>query len=248
MPTPARITANACAELRRRRGCRAPCRRSRRQTIARAIRPPSSGNAGTRLNTRISTFISSSQLSDSSTGVICTDAVERDRVRSAGGARRSRGRRPGTASTKQNVASGPAAAILNSSPGERSVAAHLRQAAEQEQLDPLDLDPLAARDQRVAELVHDQRAEEQQHGRDRRQVGDAVGAVQRPCGTTPTAGRSAGTASGTSCASTPIRIPKTSHQLDRAAHGRTCCNGGTGDQAVKAGQGPMPNCNETGNR
>ena len=56
--------------------------------------------------------------------------------------------------------------------------AHLGESAEQEQLDPLDLDSLRARRQRVAHLMDDQRAEEQQYGRDSRQIGDAVGGVQ----------------------------------------------------------------------
>ena len=59
------------------------------------------------------------------------------------------------------------------------VAAHVGGAAEQEQLDALHLDALAPRGERVPELVHDQRAEEQQHGDDRRQVGDVVRGVQR---------------------------------------------------------------------
>ena len=115
-PTPARITANPwpiCAAVL------VPCRLEpvTRQTIARAIRPPSSGNAGTRLNASSSTFQNSSQLSASSTGVIWT-------VPSSSAAWISRcGPTIAMSSarhtiTNRNVASGPAAAILKSSPGD----------------------------------------------------------------------------------------------------------------------------------
>ena len=69
MPTPASSSANPCPSFA---ATRVPARFSpvTRHTIARAIRPPSSGNAGTRLNTSSRTFQNSSQLSDSSTGVI----------------------------------------------------------------------------------------------------------------------------------------------------------------------------------
>ncbi len=63
--------------------------------------------------------------------------------------------------------------------GRGGVAAHLREPAEQEQLDSLDLDSLPPRRERVTELVQDKRGKEQQHGDDGGQVSDAVGAVQR---------------------------------------------------------------------
>ncbi len=56
------------------------------------------------------------------------------------------------------VTSGPAAAILNSSPGRRRLARQLRDAAEEPQVDAVGLDPLPPRGQRVAELVEDERA------------------------------------------------------------------------------------------
>ena len=62
--------------------------------------------------------------------------------------------------------------------GRDGIAAHLGQPAEQEQVDPADRDPLPPGHQGVAELVHDQGAEQDQHGDDRGQVGHAVGAVQ----------------------------------------------------------------------
>ena len=62
--------------------------------------------------------------------------------------------------------------------GSTGVAAHLREPTEQEQIDALHLDPLATGGERVSQFVHDQRAEQDQHGDHRGQVGDAVGAVQ----------------------------------------------------------------------
>ena len=55
------------------------------------------------------------------------------------------------------------------------VARHPRHAAEEPQVDAADLDPLAARDERMAELVQDQRREEQHHRSD----GDDVGLRHR---------------------------------------------------------------------
>ena len=59
---------------------------------------------------------------------------------------------------------GPAAATRNSSPGvsESRVGAH--EAAEEEQVDAADADALAARGERVPELVQHDRAEEQERG------------------------------------------------------------------------------------
>ena len=50
-------------------------------------------------------------------------------------------------------------------------AAGARDPAERPQVDPDDAQPVAARDERVAELVQDQRGEEPQHGGDGDQVG-----------------------------------------------------------------------------
>jgi hypothetical protein len=87
-----------------------------RHTIALVMRPPSSGNAGTRLKARISTFISTNQLSDSSTGVMLPVVLSVAASNSRCGPTM-----PSTAATHRsrnpNVASGPAAEILKSSPG-----------------------------------------------------------------------------------------------------------------------------------
>ena len=87
-----------------------------RQMIERAIRPPSSGYAGIRLKTSNSTFIGSSQLSDSSTGVIVMSSssaiawVNRCGPTIATSIARQTRITP-------SVASGPAAETLKSSPG-----------------------------------------------------------------------------------------------------------------------------------
>ena len=114
------------------------------------------------MNISIRTFISSSQLSAEQHGRDPDVAVELERRATSTVRADDREVDARHTSTNRNVAAGPAAAILNSSAGRARVAAHLGEAAEQEQLDPLDLDPLAAGHERVAELVHDQRPEEQQ--------------------------------------------------------------------------------------
>ena len=138
------------------------------QAAARAIRPPSSGNAGTRLNTSSSAFIDTRKDTSS-----CGDV---------------RGAAPSSRGGVQN-ASGPASAIptqrahdhdreRHQRAGDRDpellarrvgVAAHLHHAAEEEEVDARHLDAHAPRGQRVAELVQHDRAEEQRrrgHGGD----------------------------------------------------------------------------------
>ena len=185
----------ALAELRRDPRPRAFVARLAPDERPRAIRPPSSGKAGTRLKGRIRTLISSSQLSDSSTGVIATVAVERDRVQEPVPAddrqierQRRRGRRRTSRAGRRRRPE-----LLA---GRARVAADLCDSAEQEQLDPAHTDALPPRGESVGELVHDQRPEEQQDGGDRRQVGDAS-ELCNVSGTPRTTGRSSGTASGT---------------------------------------------------
>jgi hypothetical protein len=60
-----------------------------------------------------------------------------------------------------------------------ALAAHQREAAERRDRDAGDLDPVPARGERVAQLVHDDRREQQQRARDRGQVGGRVGAAER---------------------------------------------------------------------
>ena len=96
---------------------------------------------------------------------------------------RSRRRAP----TTPSVTSGPATATLNSAPGRLGVAGHLRDAAEEPQVDARDLDALPPRDQTAwPELVQDERDEEQQRAGDRGGVGDRVGWSPASCGTSPT--------------------------------------------------------------
>ena len=58
-----------------------------------------------------------------------------------------------------SVTAGPAAAILNSSPAVSRFAAHVREPAEEPQVDARDRDAQPSRHQRVPELVQDQRGE-----------------------------------------------------------------------------------------
>ena len=87
------------------------------QATARAMRPPSSGNAGTRLNRNRTALISASQLSNSRAGVTSALLL---RIRA------SQNSCPPAVSapipthrpTTSRVTAGPAAATLNSAPGE----------------------------------------------------------------------------------------------------------------------------------
>jgi hypothetical protein len=58
------------------------------------------------------------------------------------------------------------------------VASHLRHASEQEQVDPANLDPLASGDERMPQLVDDQRPEQHQHRYHRGGVRHGVRAAQ----------------------------------------------------------------------
>jgi hypothetical protein len=60
----------------------------------------------------------------------------------------------------------------------RGLALHQREPAEQVQIDPFHADTPAARGDRVAELVQDDRREQRKHADDRGQVRDRVGAVE----------------------------------------------------------------------
>ena len=60
------------------------------------------------------------------------------------------------------------------------LAAHLHHAAEQEQVDPLDLDALAPRRQRMPELVQQDRGEEARRGHHGDGVDGRVARVERP--------------------------------------------------------------------
>ena len=85
------------------------------QAIARAIRPPSSGKPGTRLNTNNPALTSASQLSSASTGVVSSASAKRFTLQSGWESSAT----PTAASTViSSVTAGPAAAIRNSSPGD----------------------------------------------------------------------------------------------------------------------------------
>ena len=87
------------------------------QATARAIRPPSSGKAGSRLNTNSAVLISPSQaVSCSSAGPLAPRATGTADWNASAPATASPP--PTQASTTASVTSGPATATLNSVPGE----------------------------------------------------------------------------------------------------------------------------------
>ena len=142
-----RSRCRSCGEARRR--WRSPVTF---QATARAIRPPSSGKAGTRLNTSSSRFIETSSETTTSTGV--ASAAPESRAASQNEStpgEQDRGGRAEDDEQEGHRRAGDRDAEL----GARrvGVAAHLHHAAEQEEVDPLDRDPLAAGGERVAELV-----------------------------------------------------------------------------------------------
>ena len=80
------------------------------------------------------------------------DAVRQARHRGDAGRR---------ATPSASETSGPAIAIRNSAPALGNIALELRDAAEEPERDPLDLDSFARRLERVTELVQEQRGEEE---------------------------------------------------------------------------------------
>ena len=97
----------------------------------------------------------------------------------------ARSRRPRSRSRRRvaaiaRVTTGPAIATLNSVPGESVSPLHPGDAAEQPQRDLGDRDPVADRDHGVAELVQEDRGEEEERAGDREQVGVGVGVSSAP--------------------------------------------------------------------
>ncbi len=150
----------------------------RHQISARAIRPPSSGNAGTMLKTNSIALMKPSQPISASAGVVVkpsrvsATSVKRALLATAvpaarqSGEQRERHRRPGRRDL-QLLARG------------LRLAAHLREAAEEPQVDAGDRDPQAARGQRVAELVQDQRGEVPERAGHGDQVGGRLRAPEQ---------------------------------------------------------------------
>ena len=142
----------------------------RHQMIARAIRPPSSGNAGTMLKTNSSALMKPSQPTSASAGVV----VKPSRVeRHVGEALAAREQRAGDHAEDQEYQRHrwPGRGYLQLLPGSLGLAPHLREAPEEPQVDARDRDPETARRERVAELMQDQRGEVPERSRH----GDRVG-------------------------------------------------------------------------
>ena len=132
--------------------------------IARAMRPPSSGKAGIRLKTKSPALTSASQPSTASAGarVVAQDQGVAEVVAAAD--QHAAPRRPAT--TISSVTAGPAALTRNSSPGDSLSRLSLAMPPKNHRSMPGDLDAVAPRDPRVAELVQRERQEEQGHGGD----------------------------------------------------------------------------------
>ena len=138
--------------------------------IARAIRPPSSGNAGIRLNSE-QQHVDRREVAEHRGGGAGRRPRRTARCWSASDPLDTAMPNPKQTAAISRVTSGPAAATRNSTPGESASLAELRHAAEQPQVDALDRDAVADRHPRVPQLVQQDREEEQQradHGQDER--------------------------------------------------------------------------------
>ena len=145
----------------------APCRLPVSfHAIARAIRPPSSGNAGTMLSTNSAALASAVKATSTSS------SVPESGANVAASAEPGRRAIATPAAVKPNVSSsvtaGPANGDAELLAGRLAVAIGAHEAAEEEQVDAADPDPFAAGGERVPELVQHDRAEEQERGDDRR--------------------------------------------------------------------------------
>ena len=89
----------------------------RHQAIARTIRPPSIGNAGSRLKTRTRRLIEASQATIASRPEVSAVAVDEHRLAEVCRTRRRPGRQPPGRPTIASVTAGPAIATLNSVEG-----------------------------------------------------------------------------------------------------------------------------------
>ena len=132
-----------------------------RQTIARAIRPPSSGKAGNRLNTS-STSVDQRQPAEQHQrrGGVQPGLEQRDVEEVAEAPEGEPGEHADRDDQRVDGGSGGGQPEL----GARGLglAARAGEAAQRPQVDALDRHPLMAGDERVAELVGDDRGEEQQ--------------------------------------------------------------------------------------
>ena len=138
----------------------------RHQITARAMRPPSSGKAGTMLNRNSSALMKPSQPISASAGLVVTPS--RASARSL--------KRWPLATTAPAPTQSPEERERDGRSRDRDLqllaralglAPHLRQPAEEPQVDARDRDSQSARRERVPELVQDQRGEVAEGARDR---------------------------------------------------------------------------------
>ena len=180
----------------------------RHQISAWAIWPPSSGNAGIRLNTSTSALTVATQLSHTSAGVARM-------LRAAGrhfGEVPSRRRQPGREGAgddnrERHQRAGDRHAELH--PRRARDLAHARQPAERPQVDAGHRQAVAPRDERVAELVQDHRGEERQHDGDRDQVGGRAARRRALRGSSGVVNMTNRNSTTNQLTPTPILIPKT---------------------------------------
>ena len=151
----------------------------RHQAIARAMRPPSSGKAGTRLKTRTSRLMLPSQTTMAAMPEVWVFSWVSAAWRTWSPPASAR---PMIAqiATIAAVTSGPATAILNSVAGRVRVPFETCDSAEHPERDRGDLDPVAGRDEGVTQLVQQDRGEEEDRAGHCKQVwrGSALVGVQ----------------------------------------------------------------------
>ncbi len=157
--SPNRPTINANAWPVRPVACVARLRSPvRHQISARAIRPPSSGNAGTTLNTNSAALMKPSHPSSASAGVVLRLPLESATSETVP-LLASRVIAPRHSANSTSVTSGPRRGDLELLAGAGGLASHAREPAEGPQVDADDLDSQPTRHQRVPELVQDERRE-----------------------------------------------------------------------------------------
>ena len=130
--------------------------------IARAMRPPSSGSAGSRLNTSSTALISASQREQHERDAGVQAGLEQRDVEEVVEAAERRVRRAMQSAMTSGVDERAGRGERELGARRARLAAGAREAAERPQVDPVDRHALAARDERVPELVRDDRGEEQQ--------------------------------------------------------------------------------------
>ena len=143
------------------------------------MRPPSSGKAGTRLNTSSAALMNTSQAKQrhSRSDREAFFASSRALVEVATGGERERSP-PRRCAATSSVSGGPGRGDLEFLAGRLRFARRARHAAEEPQVDAEDRDAQAPRDERVPQLVQDQRGEIAKRADDGDRIGRAARSTQ----------------------------------------------------------------------